>query len=229
MLGHIALKRRVNYVSQALSTRKRNKILEKLVRAQFILSALVLALTTSIAANADSIPYPNAGTLATSHHFTAVETGDLVGYFFGSSAAYDNQIGVFVNGTQLGGYGLDNQSSTIGQSVNFGHVNAGDTIVFALNVLSQGYKLYSNTALNSDSMDHAYATVFSGQAGGGVSIPAGIYVGFEDQLATISDLDYNDESLVFTNVAITTNPEPVSFVLFGTGLLTLGLFRRKRV
>jgi len=160
--------------------------------------------------------------MATAHHFIAAETGDLVGYFNGSSAAYDNQIGVFVNGVQLGGYGLDNHSSTMGQSFNFGHVNAGDSIVFALNVLSQGYKLYSNTALNSDGANYAYATAFSGNGG----IPAGIYVGFEDQLATISDLDYNDESVVFTNV--TLNPEPVSFVLFGTGLLALGLFRRKR-
>jgi len=203
--------------------------MEKLVRAQFILSVLVIALTSSITAKADSIPYPNEGSLATSHHFIAVDSGDLLGYFYGSSAAYDDQIGVFVNGTQLGGYGLDNHSSTVGQSMNFGHVNAGDSIVFGLNVLSEGYKLYSNTALNSDSADHAYATVFSGQTGGGVTIPAGVYVGFEDQLATISDLDYNDEDIVFTNGAITANPEPVSFVLFGTGLLALGLFRRKRV
>lgn len=193
------------------------------MRAQFILSALVIAITTSITANADSIPYANMGTMATAHHFIAAETGDLVGYFSGSSAAYDSQIGVFVNGVQLGGYGLDNHSSTLGQSFDFGHVNAGDSIVFALNVLSEGYKLYSNTALNSDGANYAYATAFSGSGG----IPAGIYVGFEDQLATISDLDYNDESAVFTNVAI--NPEPVSFVLFGTGLLALGLFRRKKV
>lgn len=199
------------------------------MRAKFILSVLSIAITTAITANADSIPYPNAGSLATSHHFAAVETGDLIGYFLGSSAVYDNQIGVFVNGTQLGGYSLDNHTSTVGQSINFGHVNAGDSIVFALNVLSEGYKLYSNTALNSDSTDHAYATVFSGQSSGGVTIPGGVYVGFEDQLATISDLDYNDQEMVFTNVAILTNPEPVSFVLFGTGLLALGLFRKKRV
>jgi hypothetical protein len=167
--------------------------------------------------------------VASSHFFNAVETGDLVGYFSGSSAAYENQIGVFVNGVQLGGYGLDNHSSTVGQSVNFGHVNAGDSIVFALNVLSEGYKLYSNTALNSDSMDHTYATVFSGGTSNGAMIPAGVYLGFEDQLATISDLDYNDEDVVFSNVGMTANPEPMSFVLFGTGLLALGLFRRKKV
>jgi hypothetical protein len=59
-------------------------------------------------------------------------------------------------------------------------------------------------------------------------IPAGVYLGFEDQLATISDLDYNDEDVVFSNVGMTANPEPMSFVLFGTGLLALGLFRRKK-
>jgi hypothetical protein len=147
--------------------------------------------------------------------------------FLGSSAAYDNQIGVWVNGSQSGSYGLDNHSSTVGQSINFGHVNAGDSVVFALNVLTQGYQLFSNTAMNSDGIDHVYATAFSGQSNG-VTIPSGIYLGFEDQLSGISDLDYNDEELVFTNVAMVSNPEPISFVLFGTGLFALGLFRRKK-
>ena len=199
------------------------------MRAQFILSAFVIAVTASIAANADSISYANPGTTAPSHQFNAIATGDLVGYFDGSSAAYDNQIDVFVNGVQLGGYSLDDHTSAIGQSVNFGHVNAGDSIVFALNVLSEGYKLYSDAAMNSDNMNHTYATVFSGQTIGAAMIPDGVYLGFEDQLATISDLDYNDEDVVFSNVGMTANPEPMSFVLFGTGLLALGLFRRKKI
>lgn len=216
-------------VSQApLNNAKHNKISEKLVKTSFLLPTFALALITSIAANADSIPYPNPGSVSSGHHFTAAASGDLVGYFLDSSAAYDNQIGVFVNGTQLGGYSLDDHASRAGQSVNFGHVNAGDTIVFALNVLSQGYKLYSDTALNSDATDHVYATAFGGQSIGGVTVPSGVYLGFEDQLATISDLDYNDQDLVFTNVAMVANPEPISFVLFGTGLLGLGLLRRKK-
>jgi hypothetical protein len=198
------------------------------VRVSFILSIFAIALTTSLAANADSIPYSSAGSVAAGHHFTAAASGDLVGYFLDSSAVYDNQVSVFVNGAQLGGSGLDDHASTLGQSFNFGHVNAGDSIVFALNVLSQGYKLYSDTAMNSDATNHAYATAYSGQTTGGVTVPAGVYLGFEDQLATISDLDYNDEDVVFTNVAMVANPEPISFVLFGTGLLGLGLFRRKK-
>jgi hypothetical protein len=198
--------------------------LEKLVRASFILSFIAIALSASVAANADSIPYPDVGSFASGHHFNAVESGDLVGYFLGSSALYNNEIGVFVNGTQLGGYVLGNHSSTVGQSVNFGPVNAGDSIVFALNVLSQGYKLYSDTGMNMDSVDHVYATMYSGQG----AIPAGVYLGFEDQLAAISDLDYNDQEMVFSNVSMVANPEPISFILFGTGLLGLGLIRRKR-
>lgn len=198
------------------------------MRASFILSIMAIALSASVAANADSIPYGDVGSLASGHHFEAVESGDLVGYFLGSSALYNNEIGVFVNGTQLGGYVLGDHSSTVGQAVNFGHVNAGDRIVFALNVLDQGYKLYSDTGMNMDSVDHLYATAYSGQTVNGVAIPAGVYLGFEDQLAAISDLDYNDEQALFSNVSMVANPEPISFILFGTGLLGLGLFRRKR-
>ena len=194
------------------------------MRASFILSFFAIALTASVAANADAIPYSNVGSIAPGHHFTAAESGDLVGYFLGSSALYNNEVGVFVNGTQLGAYALNNRSSSVGQSVNFGHVNAGDTVVFALNVLSEGYKLYSDTNLNSDHIDHVYATMYSGQSG----IPAGVYLGFEDQLAAISDLDYNDQEMVFSNISMVANPEPISFILFGTGLLGLGLIRRKR-
>ena len=196
------------------------------MRVKFILSVLTFAITVVTATNAATISYPNVGTVAPVESFKAISSGDLVGYFYSSSAAYDNQIGVFVNGAQLGGYALDNHLSTYGQSVNFGHVNAGDSVVFVLNVLTQGYKLYSNVALNSDLTNHIYATAFGGETNGGATIPTGLLVGFEDQAMSIADLDYNDEIAVFTNVAV--NPEPVSFVLFGTGLLALGLFRRKR-
>ena len=84
------------------------------MRASFILSIMAIALSASVAANADSIPYGDVGSLASGHHFEAVESGDLVGYFLGSSALYNNEIGVFVNGTQLGGYVLGDHSSTVG-------------------------------------------------------------------------------------------------------------------
>ena len=44
-----------------------------------------------------------------------------------------------------------------------------------------------------------------------------------------SDLDYNDDTFVFTNIdPPSATPEPSSFALFGTGLLgAAGLIRRK--
>jgi hypothetical protein len=53
-------------------------------------------------AYADAIPYPNVGTPNPAiYTFTATSTGDIVAYFAaGSTAAYDNQLGLLVNGVE---------------------------------------------------------------------------------------------------------------------------------
>lgn len=45
---------------------------------------------------------------------------------------------------------------------------------------------------------------------------------------SISDFNYNDDTFVFTDVAINAAPEPFSFLLMGSGLAAFGLLRRKR-
>ena len=72
------------------------------------------------------------GTVAPAFTYTAATTGDETGYFYGSTAAYVNWIGVWANGTQLGAFALNNHTSKFGKAFDFGHVNAGDKIVFAL-------------------------------------------------------------------------------------------------
>lgn len=198
--------------------------------------AHLLALATAASATlmADAIPYPNPGTIAPTSTFTAANAGDVIAYFHGSTASYDDQLGLFVNGVQLGGWGLDNHSSNFGDVYDFGHVDAGQTLTFALRVLTTGYTLYSTPSLNSDGINHTYATSYTSDNNSNIRIPSGTFVGFEDELLRASDLNYNDEDFVFTNVAaqaVADSPEPGSALLMGAaGIFSLlfGVARKRR-
>jgi hypothetical protein len=54
------------------------------------------------AARADAIPYPCCGYNATTYTFTATSTGEIDAYFAGSTAGYDNELGLWVNGVSTG-------------------------------------------------------------------------------------------------------------------------------
>ncbi len=158
----------------------------------------------------------------------------MIAYFHGSTASYDNQLGLFVNGAQVGGWGLDNHSSVYGDVYDFGHVDAGQTLTFALRVLTTGYTLYSDPSLNPDSINHTYSTPYTSDNNSNVRIPPGTFVSFEDQLLGSSNLNYDDEDFVFTNIASQTvadSPEPASAFLFGAaGVFSLlaGAVRKAR-
>jgi hypothetical protein len=188
-------------------------------------SAAILVAVGTTAVMADAVPYPHTGQYAPANAFTATAPGDIVGYFFGSTAAYESEIGVFADGVQVGPYALDNHHSGFAQRFDFGHVDAGDSITFSLDVLTKGYVLSSDYRLNPDETNHVYTTHFSGNR----FIPAGTFVSFEDLIQN-SDLNYNDMDVVFTNVTTTATPEPTSIALLGLGLLPFGIagLRKRR-
>lgn len=180
-------------------------------------------------ARADAIPYSVSGTENLNlYSFTATSSGTIGAYFHGSTAAYTNTLSLLVNGviTPESSSGLlNNHSSSIGDFVILGSVNAGDILTFQLNVLSTGDTWYSDKTPNSDGLQHTFSAPFTGDITSG--IPAGTYVGFED-LYGGGDFDYDDEAFIFTNISISPVPEPESYIMLIAGLILLVFTIRNR-
>lgn len=132
---------------------------------------------------------------------------------------------MLVNGVATGIQGLNTATSAYGDSLLLGSVNAGDILTFVLINLEPGDvgPWYSDTSLNSDGINHVYSYNYAGDS----VLPAGTYVAFED-LVGGGDLNYNDETFIFTNVAVHQVPEPAAFLLMGLGLIAAGASRRVR-
>jgi hypothetical protein len=161
--------------------------------------------------------------VAPTNVFTAGHSGNLTGYFYGSSAGHTDYVGVLNLSTSIfSGWYFNNQTTVPGTSVDFGPVTAGDVVVFELLDTTSGLYFASDPSFSYDGINHAYATPFAG----GNGIPAGIFVGMEDLPFGSSDLDYNDDQFVFQNVSAV--PEPRTLAMFGSGILGMaGILRRK--
>ena len=198
----------------------------------FVGFALVMGAGRSI--QADSIPYPNPGNYnPITYSFTATANGDVVAYFAGSGAGDDNQVGLLVNGVQQGGFVLDDHTSAIGDSFDFGPVTAGDSLVFVMSNLTLGQLAYSDPSMNvaydspGDTIghNHIYSTAYTATTpilGTPGVIPPGIYVGFEDLPFPGSDFNYTDETFVVTNVTLASVPEPSTAFLSILSTLIVG-------
>ncbi len=189
-------------------------------------SILAVSIATLIAASAISSEtlasgnafYAKVGSYnAQTYSFNAQATGDIVAYFTGASAAYDSQISVMVNGVSTGIFGLNNHSSSIGQSIDFGSVKAGDKLVFVLRVLGSSQQLYSDATMNGGydfasstltGANHIFSTFYNGTNPTLSGVPSGTSIQFEDMKLGHSDYDYNDETFVFTNVSAAVKGQP---------------------
>ena len=186
------------------------------------------ALSAGAAYASGPIPYPNIGTPITiaSYNFTALSTQEIKAYFYFSDAGDTELVSMAVNGVPTGIFGLYDHSSFIGQEFDLGLVHKGDKIDFFVSDSSTGSDWWDNVAQNSDGINHAYVTDYTG---GYFGIPAGTYVAFEDRPFGSSDLDYNDDQFVFTNVSSGV-PEPSTWAMMFLGFAGLGFagFRSSR-
>jgi hypothetical protein len=187
----------------------------------------LLAVPTTVLAG--PIPYPNVGTLnPATYTFTATATGDIIAYFYGSSADYGSDIGLIVDNLSQGIYGLENHASYYGEPLVLnlpGGVHAGDVLEFELRVNPGGllsHSVFSTPSDNFLGLQHVYSTSWGGDA----IIPAGTYVGFEDS-TLLADWDYNDYQFVFTDVGVSTPDGGSTLALLGAALAGIGLIRRK--
>jgi len=196
------------------------------MKFKMILATALLAMSAAGSALAITNPYPNSGSQNTATYNFTANGGDVTAYFLGTSAAYTEDLGLLVNGVDSGITGLNNHSSAVGASLDFGTIAAGSTLTFYINVANTGATWYSDKSLNADGAQHVYSTTWSGGPG---SIPAGTYVGFEDLAASVSDFNYLDEPFVFTNIiSAPAVPEPGNIALLMAGLGVIGVLARRR-
>ena len=202
-------------------------------------------LIVSPAAGAATIPYQNVGVENKTTYSFQANGGDISATYLGTGAAYDERLGLLVNGKAVSPLIFENHQTGVGSTFDFGSFAKGSTITFFIEVQQNQQTFYSDVSKNNDGANHIYSTTLSATG----TTPASTYVGFEDLSADRKltphqdwDVDYNytDEQFSFTNLTVTTNsgspisdagtstpglvspvPLPASAPMFGAALLGL--------
>ena len=192
--------------------------------ATTIALAATIGIVASSAQAVTTLPqYPTRGQQnPVNYTFTAARTGDITAWFTGSTASFNENLGLLINGVATGITGLGNKTSAYGDKLVLGRANAGDSLVFFTNVTTTNKTYYSDKSLNADGVNHVFSAAYAGDA----KVPAGTYVAFED-LWNGGDFNYFDETFVFDNVS-TAVPEPASWALMVVGFGMVGYARRRR-
>jgi hypothetical protein len=200
------------------------RLFRRLLPALFAATAALSAGPFTTGAIAGTIPYSDPGTVnMQSYSLVATQTGDISVWFAGKGTAqHDDTLTAIVNGVATGIIGLDNQSSSIGQFLDLGHVNIGDSIVFEMIDKTSGANWFTDNSQNFDGVNHAYMASFAGGMVGSSLVPQSLYFGFEDVPSCSSDLNYLDLQFYVSTATISAVPEPSTWAMMILGFAGVG-------